>query len=238
MTEEEHWKQIEKEFEFLSQDPSIKAFFDLVCQLKNISIEDKELLVDQFRWLGPKQLLPEKWINETLTICKKLLSGNANIVEEGMFFIRLYGILDEFPSAAGKYNEFTRQICSQYRDYDEFLDIEDKIKISLETIRKGLTEIEKIAIEFFRLQEAHINPVKFQVRDAKGGKRKRIYGSNGKPTIAVVKEVMRYMRDNYPSVSGYDIRQFAEKLAAQIIEEVYKIDQLLKRRSQLDVGIF
>lgn len=228
---EAYKRRIEARFLVVSARTELAPFFEHVKKLQELSFEEKEFLVDQFRWADQKQNFPELWSTEAVTMGCHILGNVAHYAECGMFIIRLYGVLNDFPALFGKIYGDVTKVFKNNAHLETIQTLDENILRQVAALKGCFTEIELLAIEFLRNQQAHVFPTKYQISRRSDGTFKRAI-TNELPIVARIDEVLEYLKPY-----NADPRLYAAFLAERSLSCLEKIREAVESRGKLAFSI-
>jgi len=228
--DDDYKQRIEERFLLLSARNELAPFFEHVRKLPELSFEDKEFLVDQFRWADQKQNFPELWSIEAVVMGQHILEKAAHYAEYGMFIIRLHGILTDFPRIFSKIGNDASRVFKNNEDLETMRIVDSHILDQLDTLKKRFTEIELLAIEFLRNQQAHVFPTKYQIQRRNDGTLRRTLDEES--VIARIDEVLIHLNpyDTDPS-------KYAVYLAERSIDCLVELRKSVEARGKLAFSV-
>lgn len=228
--DEAYKRRIEERFLALSTRAELALFFEHVKTFPELSFEDKEFLVDQFRWADQKQNFPELWSIEAVIMGRHILEKVAHYTEYGMFIIRLYGVLTDFPIIFGRVGDEASKIFKNNEDIETMRTLDRQILDQIDTLKKRFTEIELLAVEFLRNQQAHVFPTKYQIHRRSDGTFRRTLGEE--PVVARIDEVLVHLKP-YDA----DPRKYAVYLAGKSLDCLEELRKAVEARGKLAFSV-
>lgn len=213
----------ETKFEDLQSDRVMGAIIEKLSRRLGGQVPDsvKESLVDIVKWADvvPKQV--RQWLDDTVGVVSRILSGTANSSDYSICWIRIFEIIHHLP------DYFEKSECF-YEERDKLTDVGMKrhlelgheIRGHLAKLEETLSEEERITLEYERNCNAHIFQAGYRVQvkitgDDKVTKAKLDYrGKPLKEVHEIIQRVLKQYGGKDANFLGAILRKIQPHLAA------------------------